>query len=58
VTALHLAAQDGHLEAIEALLELGADPTVRDELYDGTAAGWAEHGGRHAARELLRERGG
>jgi len=58
VTALHLAAQNGDLAAIDALLELGADPTVRDALYDGTPAGWAEHGGHHAARDLLRERGG
>jgi len=57
-TALHLAAQNGHLDAIGALLELGADPTVRDALYDATPAGWAEHGGRLAARDLLRERGG
>ena len=30
VTALHLAAQAGRREAVEALLELGADPTLRD----------------------------
>jgi ankyrin repeat protein len=58
VTALHLAAQNGHLEAIGALLDLGADPTVKDGLYDGTPAGWAEHGGKQAARDLLRARGG
>jgi ankyrin repeat protein len=52
-TALHLAAQDGHLEAIRTLLALGADPAIRDGLYDATPAGWAEHGGHVAARELL-----
>lgn len=57
-TALHLAAQDGHLDAVSALLDLGADPTARDDLYDGTPAHWAEHGGKLAARDLLRERGG
>jgi ankyrin repeat protein len=57
-TALHLAAQNGHLDAIDALLELGADPTLRDALYDSAPAGWAEHGGKHAARDLLRARGG
>ena len=41
---------------IRALLELGADPSVRDALYDGTPANWAEHGGHEAAAELLRER--
>jgi ankyrin repeat protein len=55
-TALHLAAQGGHLDAIRALLDLGADPTLRDGLYDSTPAGWAEHGGSAAARDLLRER--
>jgi ankyrin repeat protein len=58
VTALHLAAQEGHLDAIEALLEGGADPTVRDALYGSTPAGWAEHSQRHAAAKLLRSRGG
>jgi ankyrin repeat protein len=57
-TALHLAAQNGHLEAIRALLDLGADPTLRDALYDSPPAGWAEHGGSTAARDLLGERGG
>jgi ankyrin repeat protein len=53
VTALHLAAQAGRQEAAEALLELGADPTIRDALHDGTAAGWARHGGHAALAELL-----
>ncbi len=54
VTALHLAAQNGALDTIRALLELGADPTIEDGLYHGTPAGWAEHGGHAAARDLLR----
>jgi ankyrin repeat protein len=54
-TALHHAAESGHLDAIRALLDAGADPTVRDALYDGTAADWAEHFGRQAARDLLRQ---
>ena len=57
-TALHLAAQDGRLDAIRVLLDLGADPTLKDALYDSTPAGWAEHGGKTAARDLLREHGG
>jgi Ankyrin repeats (3 copies) len=58
VTALHLAAQYGHLEAIEALLDGGADPTLRDGLHDSTPAGWAQFGGKPGAAELLHGRGG
>jgi ankyrin repeat protein len=58
VTALHLAAQDGYLDVLAALLGAGADPKIRDALYDSTPAGWAEHFGKEAARELLAARGG
>jgi ankyrin repeat protein len=58
VTAMHLAAQSGHIEVIKALLEAEADPTLRDALYDSTPAGWAEHEGQPAALELLRARDG
>ena len=53
-TALHLAAQSGHLDAIRALLDAGADPTAVDDLYQGTPANWAEHGGQRDAAEFLR----
>ena len=46
VFALHLAAQAGQEEAVDVLLELGADPTLRDGLHHGDAAGWAGHGCR------------
>jgi ankyrin repeat protein len=55
-TALHHAAEAGQLDAIRALLDAGADPTARDALYGGTPADWAEHSGREAAADLLRER--
>jgi ankyrin repeat protein len=51
---LHLAAQNGDLDTIRALLDLGADPTIEDGVYHATPAGWAEHGGHGAARDLLR----
>ncbi len=51
---LHLAAQAGQADAVDLLLELGADPTIRDSLHDGTAAGWAEHGCRPDLAERLR----
>ncbi|HEY6761917.1 MAG TPA: ankyrin repeat domain-containing protein [Baekduia sp.] len=56
VTALQIAAQAGHGDAVEALLAAGADPTLRDALYNGPASGWAENGGHTALATLLRER--
>jgi ankyrin repeat protein len=53
-TALHLAAESDRLDVIRELLEAGADPTIRDARHEHTPAGWAEHGGREAARDLLR----
>jgi ankyrin repeat protein len=52
-TALHHAAEGGHLEVIEVLLAAGADPTIEDALYGATPASWAEHNGQDAARDLL-----
>jgi ankyrin repeat protein len=57
-TALHLAAQNGDRETVGVLLELGADPAVKDDLYQGTPANWADHGGHRETAALLRERGG
>jgi ankyrin repeat protein len=45
VTALHLAAQGNREHAVNTLIELGADVTIRDAIYDSTPAGWAEHEG-------------
>ena len=56
VTPLHLAAQGGSVDAIERAARGGADPTLRDGLYGGTPADWAEHGGDKAAQELLAKR--
>ena len=53
VTALHLAAQNGDVATIRVLLELGADRTINDGLYDGTPADWAGHFGRTDAHALL-----
>jgi hypothetical protein len=53
VTALHIAAQSGSLAAVDALLTSGANPSLRDALYQGTAAGWAHQGGHLALAERL-----
>lgn len=42
---------------VDLLLELGADPSVRDTEHGGDAAGWAEHGGHPELAEHLRRRG-
>ena len=50
VTALHLAAQNGDVAAVRALLAGGADPTVKDALFDGTPGDWASHFGHTRGR--------
>jgi ankyrin repeat protein len=54
VTALHLAAQCDHVEMARLLIERGADPTIADELYQSTPAGWAAHFGASRVGALLR----
>lgn len=53
VTAIHLAAQAGEREAVVALLALGADPLIRDELHGGSALGWARVGGHEELADVL-----
>jgi ankyrin repeat protein len=52
-TPLHEAAWSGDLEMISLLLGLGADPRIRDRLYDGTPAGWASYNGQDEAAAYL-----
>ena len=53
-TALHEAAWRGDLDVVEALLELGADPTIADRDHHAPPAGWAEHNGKTEVAERLR----
>ena len=53
-TALHEAANRGHIEIVELLLESGARTDVIEPRWGGSAAGWAEHGGHPEIAELLR----
>lgn len=55
-TMLHHAAWIGDVELVEALLECGANPDVRDAAHGATPLGWAEHGHAEAAAEILRVR--
>ncbi len=58
-TALHDAAIGGHLDMVKLLIELGADPQLRDGEFDATPLGWAKYGeefGDHnqsACREVV-----
>jgi hypothetical protein len=42
-TPLHHAVCSGSLEAVKAMVEAGADTTIKDTAWDGTPLGWAEH---------------
>jgi ankyrin repeat protein len=53
-TPLHQAALAGHLEAAVLLVERGAKLDVRDTVWNGTPADWAEHGGHATVARFLR----
>ena len=53
IRALHQAAFYGHEELVDLLLERGADLTLTDDLYNGTAAGWARAGEHEALADRL-----
>jgi ankyrin repeat protein len=53
VTALHMAAQNGHLSMVKLLIARGADPSIKDDLYHGDAAGAASFFGQTAVRDYL-----
>ena len=53
-TALHEAALTGKTDLCQLLVDAGASLTVRDQMWDGTPAGWADHAGHHALAARLR----
>jgi ankyrin repeat protein len=57
-TALHHSAGNGQVELTRRLLELGADPDLRDKRFDATPLGWAQHLGQPATADLLEPRTG
>ncbi|GAA0991303.1 ankyrin repeat domain-containing protein [Acrocarpospora macrocephala] len=53
-TPLHAAAWNDDVETARTLIELGADPTIKDTEHDSTPLGWAEYGGKHRVAAYLR----
>jgi ankyrin repeat protein len=53
ITALHLAAQNGHLPVLKLLIERGADRSIKDDLYHSTAESAAAYFCRNEARDYL-----
>jgi ankyrin repeat protein len=54
ITALHIAAQNGHMPMVKLLVKRGADLTIQDDLYHATAERGAEYFGQVETREFLR----
>jgi ankyrin repeat protein len=57
ITALHIAAQNGHMPMVELLVERGADRSLKDDLYHSTPEGGATYFGRVEVRDYLRALG-
>jgi broad specificity phosphatase PhoE len=58
VTALHMASQKGHLSMVKLLIERRADPSIKDDLHGGDAAGHANFFGQASVRDYLNSLGG
>jgi ankyrin repeat protein len=52
-TPMHGAAWSGNLDMVKLLVELGADPQVREPNYNATPLGWAAHNRQRAVVEYL-----
>jgi ankyrin repeat protein len=56
ITALHMAAQNGHMPVVRLLAERGADTSIKDDLYQSTAESAAAYFGRTDVRDYLGSR--
>jgi hypothetical protein len=54
-TPLHQAAGNGHLEVVKLLVSRGARTDVKDILFGGTPAGWANYAGKKEVEAYLRQ---
>jgi ankyrin repeat protein len=57
VTALHMAAQSGHMPVVQLLVARGADRSIQDDLYHATAESGAAHFGQQEVRDYLQSLG-
>lgn len=55
-TALHAAVERNSAAMVSLLLDLGADPEIRDARFDGTPLDWAGHLGRPELAALFSRR--
>ena len=54
ITALHIAAQSGHMPMVKLLVERGADRSLKDDLYQATSESGATYFGQVEVRDYLR----
>lgn len=54
ITALHIAAQYGHMPMVKLLVESGADRSIKDDLYHATPSGGATYFRQVEVRDYLR----
>jgi ankyrin repeat protein len=55
VAPLHLAILANHPEAVRALIDAGANTSIRDTKHDGDAKGWAEFFGRQDLMAIMHD---
>ncbi|GGV43089.1 hypothetical protein GCM10010293_49500 [Streptomyces griseoflavus] len=53
-TPLHEAVWNDDVETVRTLIELGADPRIKDTEHDSSALGWAQFGGTRQVEAILR----
>lgn len=53
ITALHIAAQSGHMQMVKLLVGRGADLSIQDDLYNATPEGAAAYFGQSDVRDYL-----